>query len=194
MIEVVIVAILCFLATTMDDLFLDMLFFAQATTRKQVQSIVIGKYIGIGILVLLSCLGAYGLQFVSEKYIGFLGLIPIAIGLKEGIEYLKNKSDDDLEEQPELSKGFMWSVVLVTISSGADNIGVYIPLFANYSVMQMLVVVITFAVMVACWCFLGKTLSSLPYLRKFLLKYKQIIVPVVLICLGIYIIVEAIRF
>ena len=35
-------------------------------------------------------------------------------------------------------------------------------------------------------------LSNLSYLRKFLLKYKQIIVPVVLIGLGIYIILEAI--
>ena len=192
MIEVVIASIMCFIATTIDDLFLDMLFFVQATTKKQVQSIFCGKYIGIGILVLLSCLGAYGLQFVSERYIGFLGLIPIAIGIKEGLENFKKSEEDGSEEQPELSKGFLWSVVLVTISSGADNIGVYIPLFANYSIMQMVAVIITFVVMVACWCFLGKTLSSLPYLQKFLLKYKQIIVPVVLICLGVYIILEAI--
>ena len=192
MIEVIIASILCFIATTIDDLFLDMLFFAQATTRKQVQSIFAGKYVGIGILVLLSCFGAYGLQFVPEQYIGFLGLIPIAIGIKEGLENFKKSEEEDSEEQPELSKGFLWSVVLVTISSGADNIGVYIPLFANYTIIQMLVVIITFSIMVFCWCFLGKTLSSLPYLRKFLLKYKQIIVPVVLICLGIYIILEAI--
>lgn len=192
MLEIVIASILCFIATTIDDLFLDMLFFAQATTRKQVRSIFIGKYIGIGLLVLLSCLGAYGLQFISEKYIGLLGLLPIAIGIKEGIEYFRKKSEeDDLEEQPELSKGFMWSVVLVTISSGADNIGVYIPLFANYTVAQMTIVVITFMIMIAFWCFLGKTLSSLPYFRKFLLKYKQMIVPIVLICLGVYIILEA---
>ena len=191
MIEVVIASIICFIATTIDDLFLDMLFFAQATTRKQVQSIFAGKYVGIGILVLLSCLGAYGLQFVPEKYIGFLGLIPIAIGIKVGLENFK-KSEEDFEEQPKLSKGFFWSVVLVTISSGADNIGVYIPLFANYTIMQMIVVIITFLIMVFCWCFLGKMLSNLSYLRKFLLKYKQIIVPVVLIGLGIYIILEAI--
>ncbi len=192
MIEVVIASMMCFIATTIDDLFLDMLFFAQATTRKQVQSIFAGKYVAIGILVLLSCLGAYGLQFVPEQYIGFLGLIPIVIGMKEGLENLKKSEEEDSEEQPELSKGFLWSVVLVTISSGADNIGVYIPLFANYTIIQMIVVIITFLIMVFCWCFLGKTLSSLPYLRKFLLKYKQIIVPVVLICLGIYIILGAI--
>ena len=191
MIEVVIASIMCFIATTMDDLFLDMLFFAQATTRKQVQSIFAGKYVGIGILVVLSCLGAYGLQFVPEQYIGFLGLIPIVIGIKEGLENFKKEFENSEEEQPKLSQGFLWSVVLVTISSGADNIGVYIPLFANYTIMQMIVVIITFSIMVACWCFLGKTLSSLPYLRKFLLKYKQIIIPIVLICLGIYIILEA---
>lgn len=192
MIEVVIASIMCFIATTIDDLFLDMLFFAQATTRKQVQSIFAGKYVGIGILVLLSCLGAYGLQFVPEQYIVFLGLIPIVIGVKEGLENFKKSEEEDSEEQPELSKGFLWSVVLVTISSGADNIGIYIPLFSNYTIVQMIVVIITFSIMVACWCFLGKTLSSFPYLRKFLLKYKQIIVPVVLICLGIYIILETI--
>ncbi len=107
MIEVVIASIMCFIATTIDDLFLDMLFFAQATTKKQVQSIFAGKYVGIGILVLLSCFGAYGLQFVPEQYIGFLGLIPIAIGIKEGVGYFKNESENDEEEQPELSKGFL---------------------------------------------------------------------------------------
>ena len=83
-------------------------------------------------------------------------------------------------------------MIEVIIASIMCFIATTIPLFANYTIMQMIVVIITFSIMVFCWCFLGRTLSSLPYLRKFLLKYKQIIVPVVLICLGIYIILKAI--
>ena len=192
--ETVITIIMSFAVTNIDDIFINTLFFAQADTKRKIQSVVIGKYFGIGLLVLLSCLGAYFLQSVPQKYIGFLGLVPIALGIKAGIDYIKNGDQvpiDKGEESPDLSRGLMWSMMLVTVSNGADNIGVYMPLFASYTIVQMTAVIIIFAQMIALWCVLGKKLSDLPGLRSFLLRYKYIIVPVVFIALGIYIIVKA---
>lgn len=190
MLEIVIAAIISFIGTNIDDIFINTLFFAQADTQHKIRSVIIGKYFGMGTLVLLSLLGAYGLQFVPQQYIGLLGLIPIVLGVRELIKAQRAKrvsAKEKLENQSEPSRGMALNVALVTMANGADNIGVYIPLFASYSVVQMLAVVAIFALMIALWCVLGKKLADMPFLRSFLLKYKHIIVPAVFIFLGIYI-------
>ncbi len=194
MAETILAGIVSFVGTNIDDIFINTLFFAQADTKRKVKATIIGVYLGIGTLVLLSMLGAYFLQAVPQKYIGLLGFIPIILGIKAWAEYIqekKNSNADESVENPGASKGLLWSVMLITISNGADNIGVYIPLFASYTAMQLLTVAIVFAWMTALWCVLGKKLSDLPGLRKILLKYKHIIVPVVFIALGIYIILKS---
>ena len=104
---------------------------------------------------------------------------------------------DDVGSQGEgerayLQKGrsLLWSVALVTIANGADNIGVYIPLFAGYGLWQLGVLVCVFAVMIALWCTIAKRLADLPLLKKLLMGHKGVIVPVVFIALGVYIMVE----
>lgn len=191
MLETIVATVMSYIGTNVDDIFINTIFFTQAETKQDIRSVVIGKYLGIGGLVLLSLIGAFGLQFIPQQYIGFLGLIPIALGVKEWISYLKSKKTydaDDSEEKVDTSKGLVFNVVLVTMANGADNIGVYIPLFTGYTFIQMAIVVAVFGLMIALWCLLSKKLSDLPFLRSFLMKYKHIIVPVVFFVLGIYII------
>lgn len=193
MIETILAGVSAFIATNIDDIFLNMLFFAQADTKRKEKLTVIGVYLGIGSLVLLSIFGAYVLHKIPQKYIGFLGLVPIFLGIKEWVTYIQEKknSEEDAEEIQDISKGVLLSVAAVTISNGADNLGVYMPLFASYTTGQLFTVVIVFVFMTALWCILGKKISDLPVIRHILLKYKHIIVPVVLIVLGIYIILKA---
>ena len=195
MIETILAGIFAFTGTNIDDLFINTLFFAQTETKPQIRSVTVGKYLGIGALVLISLLGAFVLHAIPQKYIGILGLLPMALGVKEWIGYLKIKKspvEEEEEETPDVGRGFMLSMALVTIANGADNIGVYIPLFAGCSLWQVVTVIVIFAVMTAVWCFLGKKLSDLPGLRGFLLKYKPILVPIVLILLGVYIILKSV--
>ena len=229
MLEVIVSAIMSFIGTNIDDLFVDTIFFTEVDSKSvsdagaevdrnakaQVRSIVIGKYLGIGALVLVSLLGALGLQLLPGKYIGLLGLVPMGLGIKAAIEYCKERNDngadhvmtdtDDLEVQVRAEgersdaakaeclqkrKSLLWSVTLVTIANGADNIGVYIPLFAGYGLWQLGVLVCVFAVMIAVWCLIAKRLADLPLLRRVLIKYKGVIVPVVFLALGVYIMLE----
>ncbi|MBE6570007.1 MAG: hypothetical protein E7658_07335 [Ruminococcaceae bacterium] len=193
MLETILAGIFAYAGTNVDDLFINTLYFAQADNRKQTGAVVVGKYLGIGALVIISLLGAFVLHAVPEKYIGILGLVPMALGIKEWIGYIKSRNaSEDEEEQPDVGKGLMIGMALVTVANGADNIGVYIPLFAGYSLWQIAVVIAVFAVLTAVWCFLGKKLADLPGLRGFLLRNKKIIVPIVLILLGVYIIMKSV--
>ena len=83
--------------------------------------------------------------------------------------------------------GLLMNVAFVTIANGADNIGVYIPLFTGFSVVQYIIFFLVFAVMTALWCILGYKAASMTLLKNTINKYKKMIVPAVYILLGVYI-------
>ena len=190
MIEILILSITSFVGTNLDDLFVDVLFFSEAETKADSRSVVYGKYLGIGVLIILSILGAFGLKFLPQHDIGYLGLIPIGLGIKEIIENAKSKGEDGLCNGVKKSTNRVMNMALITIANGADNIGVYIPLFAGFTLWQMALTVCVFLVMIAVWCFIGKLLADLPLLQKLLERYNAVIVPTVYIALGIYILIS----
>lgn len=77
---------------------------------------------------------------------------------------------------------------LLTVANGADNIGVYLPLFSKYSPGQLVITTVVFALMIALWCYLGLKLASFPLVKAKLVKYKQIVIPIIFIVLGLLII------
>lgn len=187
MIDTILSSVISFIGTNIDDIFVDTLLFSQADNGKKARQVVLGKYLGIGTLVLVSIAISLGIGRLLTEYIAFLGIVPILLGVKAIVSAVKN--DDDDEEASKKSENFILNTALMTAAGGGDNIGVYVPLFAGFGWRQIVVMVCVFAVMTAVWCALGKRLASLPMLGEFLRKYKRIIIPVVYISLGVYIIV-----
>lgn len=102
MIETVLAAIAAFFGTNIDDIFINTIFFAQADSKQEVRAVVVGKYLGMGILVLASLFGAFFLSGIPQTYIGLLGLVPIALGIKEIICNIKSNSQDSPEDLTEM--------------------------------------------------------------------------------------------
>lgn len=178
-----------FVSTNLDDIFVLMMFFAQAENRREKQSIVIGQTAGISVLVLVSLLGASFLRLLPEKCIGILGFIPIILGIRELLSDRNEiRSKTDASDKNIHSRAV--SVMLVTIADGGDNLGVYIPLFAGFSAAQMMAAVCVFLCMTALWCFLAGRLASIPAVQTVLRRYRRVLVPVVLIALGLMIFAE----
>ena len=178
MISTAIISAAVFLSTNIDDIFLLTLLFSAGNVRKS--NIYAGHFLGIMILGVLSYLGAYGLTALFEKYVFLLGLVPIFLGIKA----IFDKDDD---EKSAVSGGVL-SVILLTVSSGGDNVGVYIPVFARMDIVHFITALVIFGIMSVMWCFIAQRLSALPALKHFIEKYKGIIVPVIFILLGIFII------
>ena len=126
-----------FVATNIDDIFILMVFFSSSNFHAR--SIVIGQYLGIGLLVAISALGSLIALVVPSFIIGLMGLAPIAIGIKKLLE-LRAQDDEEIKPKEKL-QGYKMklyyvsflAVSAVTFSNGGDNIGVYTPLFAKYS-------------------------------------------------------------
>ena len=148
------VAVTAFIATNLDDMFILMSFFARNEFSKV--SVVLGQYIGIFMLILISMLAYFFKFIIHPSYIAILGIFPIAIGLNHLLNFKKNSSNiisnkinytnknAISQDNSSLSIVNFLKVATVTFSNGGDNIGVYVPLFASLTISQIFLTSSTF--------------------------------------------------
>ena len=189
MLEVIFRALVSFISTNIDDIFVLMILYAQVSGKKGWIQIIAGQYLGIGLLTGMSILGAFGTHMLSSRYIGLLGIIPVFLGIRAWITYKRSAKEDEGSAQENTGISVL-GVTLLTLTNGADNIGVYIPVFSRYSMMDLVVTSLVFGVMLALWCLIGFKLGNYPFIKNKIQKYQHIIVPIVLIVLGLFIILE----
>lgn len=191
------IGISAFAATNIDDIFVLMMFFSSLTFP--VRHVILGQYIGIGLLVSISALGSFISLVIPTYIIGLLGIAPIAIGVKKLIEFRKKnesnlKSKQTAQDKKNNNLGFA-AVAAVTFSNGGDNIGVYTPLFAKYNAASQITALATiFMAMTAVWCAAAYYLVNHPLVASKIRRIGHIILPFVLIGLGIYILIESFIF
>ncbi|CBL49627.1 CadD family cadmium resistance transporter [Lactobacillus crispatus] len=193
--QTIISAIGVYISTSIDYLIVLIILFAQLSQNKQKWHIYAGQYLGTGLLVGVSLVAAYVVNFVPEAWmVGLLGLIPIYLGIRfaivgEGEEEEEEETIERLEQSK--ANQLFWTVTLLTIASGGDNLGIYIPYFASLDWAQTLVALLVFAIGVIIFCKLSQVLSSIPLISETIEKYTRIIVPLVFIPLGLYIMYES---
>lgn len=188
-IGIVISSIASFISTNIDDIFILMIFFLNS--KFKTKQIVLGQYIGIGILVCFSILASIGFSIFPKKYLGLLGFIPIFLGVKAWIDYKKENIEEDNENtiEEKFSSNIL-KVSMVTIANGADNIGIYIPFFTQMSKVGLIVCIIIFILMTGLWCYIAKNISQYPLIKEKIERYKNYLIPLVFIGIGILILLE----
>ncbi|HEU7657387.1 Cad superfamily protein [Streptococcus pneumoniae] len=192
--QTIISAIGVYISTSIDYLIILIILFAQLSQNKQKWHIYAGQYLGTGLLVGASLVAAYVVNFVPEEWmVGLLGLIPIYLGIRFAIVGEDaEKEEEEIIERLEQSKAnqLFWTVTLLTIASGGDNLGIYIPYFASLDWSQTLVALLVFVIGIIIFCEISRVLSSIPLIFETIEKYERIIVPLVFILLGLYIMYE----
>ena len=200
------VGIAAFVPTNIDDLLILMAFFA--TPRFLPFQIVLGQYIGMGSLIAVSLLGLLIALVVPRNLIGFIGLFPIAIGIKELLELHKKSNDDNTnkdneeekKEEPakqslQRSKKIAYVPFLTVASvtfSGGEEIGIYTSLFAtNNEVSHIITLVSVVMVLTGFWCGLAYYFVNRSFLAERFRHIAGRLLPFVLIGLGIYVMAEA---
>ncbi len=190
--ELIITSVIAFASTNIDDIFVLMLFFGNKNYKPK--HVIIGQYLGIGILIAISFAGSFIGIVIDKTYIGLLGLLPIFLGIKAlVVHYKKKKIFDEEDKETKVSEhnGSIFSVAGVTIANGGDNIGIYIPLFVTLTLSGKLVMITIFLIMIAVWCYAGWYLSKHPAIARIIDKYGHIFTPIVLILLGLYILYQS---
>lgn len=96
-------ACLTFAITNIDDAFVLVTFFAESSTSKNLTplKITLGQYTGFTVIMVVSLIGFAVAAAIPSEPIGFLGLLPILLGVWRLFGLLFPKKDDTEEEQPE---------------------------------------------------------------------------------------------
>ena len=197
-VEAMLTGATAFIATNVDDIVILTLFFAKVCETLRRRHIVVGQYLGFCVLIAASLPGFLGGLVLPKAWLGWLGLLPIAIGLHQlWHPETEEKSPQTVSfTQPRSRLASLFSpqtyqVAAVTIANGGDNIGIYVPLFANSSPAELGIILSVCFCLIGVWCLLGHQLSRNPLLSYTLTRYGHRIVPFVLITLGLFIIVES---
>lgn len=168
---VILTAAALFTVTNIDGfIVLTALFGASTGGVLRPWQIIAGQYAGFVAIVVVSGFAAAGLVRIPERWIGLIGVLPLALGVW-GLAKARGSPDGELP----FAKNGLLTVVIAVLANGIDNIAVYTSLFALSGIDKSATSVAVFLVMVAMWCtgawFLGrnkKTVSLLVHVGKWL--------------------------
>ena len=193
MLETIVIGIMLFATTNIDDIFLTMAFFADP--RLDRRAVVAGKFLGIGAIVAVSAAAAACAMAVPPEWVALLGFAPLGLGLHRLWSAWRAPpgatAEDDGAPAPAGSLvAQACSVAGVTAANGGDNLGVYVPVFTEqFQAIPAFTVI--FAVMTGLWCVGGNLLVNHRLVAATMRRLAGRLLPWVLIVLGLGILAGA---
>jgi len=187
MYKTILTGVTAYISTGLDYLVILMVIFGRVKHQDR-WLVLIGDFLGTIVLVGSSLALAFFLGFVPAPWLlGLLGLIPIFLGIKL---WVQGDDDDEAAIASKVTdpKSLIGSVALITMATcGADNVGIYVPLFTTVATNEIPLILVTFAVMVVIFWELGYRLACLPKVAAVLDRQGRYITVAVYILLGLYI-------
>lgn len=191
------------MATTFDDNIYLTGFFSETNRHFRPIHVVVGELLGFTALIGSSFVASRLLaETVPLSRIGWLGLLPILIGVVNLLQLLQPAQPRELDPVPAKgpqAEGFpskrpklatvlrqhhTYKVSAVTISNGGNNLSIYIPLLATSSSTSALLTVAVCYGAVATWLTLSFRLTRLPAVAIHLSRHARRCFPFVLMWLG----------
>lgn len=210
LLKTITLGLLSFTATNLDDFLLILMLFSIQTIP--VRKIVIGQYIGmLGILMLSYSAGSAGSFLLSPRWIGIFGILPLIIGLADLFQKYRTPSwrSPSLSDSQEgksntaslqifkTSKGSpsrigIFTIAILTLVNGGDNIAVYSGLFAKRSKFDVCLLVTIYMILTAIWCIGGFFISSQGKWSKVINRFNTVAFPYFMIAIGLSILFKLI--
>jgi cadmium resistance protein CadD (predicted permease) len=144
--------------------------------------VVAGTYLGIGLLYGASIAASLVTLVIPTVYVALLGVVPLALGVAQ----LLDRGDSAAHAASGQGQG-VFGVAAINVAAGADNIGVYTPLFATSTAHTIAVYGVVFAILTGALCWVAGRLVTHPALVTPVRRYGPRLVPWVLIALGTWI-------
>ncbi|PRY39507.1 cadmium resistance transporter [Umezawaea tangerina] len=180
-----------FAVTNVDDILVLALFFAQgAGHARTTRNILLGQYLGFAAILVVAVAAAFGATFLPEWAVPYLGLLPLALGIRSAVRAWRHRDETEEERTAGQTAPQTLEVAAVTFANGGDNIGVYVPVLATAGIGGMSVYAAVFLVLVAVWVAAGRYFATRPTIAKALSRWGHVLLPVVLIGIGLLILVE----
>ena len=190
--SIVSIASVTFLATNVDNLVLLFAFLANRAFR--VWNVIIGYALGMLGILALSWIAGLLADLIHPHYVGFLGFVPIALGLKLLYDQLvRHKTSSDPAPAEASKRSQIVTVALADVSHGPDTIILFSVLLAEADNRGQFAISLTYIGLVFVWCSVGFFLLQRPLLREPIQRYGHRFSPYLLIGIGVYIVLNTIH-
>ncbi|KAM0347495.1 hypothetical protein ACHAPZ_011384 [Fusarium culmorum] len=183
-----------FAITNIDDIFILVTFFAEASTRNTLTPlrITIGQYVGFTVIMVISMIGFGASLALSSEPIGYLGLLPGLPGIWKLLELIIPYEEEEEKEIPSFSSTkSVLKVATITVINGGDNIGTYISLFSQTKGVEIAVYVVTYYILLGLLCLVAYLVMKQKHILRVVEKYAQLVIPFLYKGLCIFIIVDS---
>lgn len=183
---IIVIAIVAFISTNIDDFVLLTGLLADPSNR--CRTVLIGHGIGIFLIIALSLVGSAVLATLPRVYVLSLGFGPIVLGvLKLATWFTQRPGQIAVKNTKALASGStIFSVTGAVSAAGGDNLAAYIPLFAAHAVYERAFFVFSFVVLAAAWCLIAVVLARRVNRSQKITLATSPIVALLLTTLGIY--------
>ena len=189
------VAVACssFAVTNIDDMFVLVTFFAEASTSTTVTplKITLGQYLGFTVIIIISMIGFGASLVLPPEPIGFLGLLPIVLGVWKLFDLLPTTDEEQLGKSHLAGMKTIFKVSIITVMNGGDNIGTYIPLFSQAKRSEIAVYVVIYYILLGLWCLVAFLIMRQKHILLVVQRYVRALIPLLFVGLGVYIIVKS---
>ena len=193
-VTLVVASMVTFTATSMDNLLLLVGFRSSESMRPGVIGI---AYLAAVVVVTgLALALAAVVDDVMPFPLGYLGLAPIAIGVWHGLRAFRSEpeppegTDSSEGARTADAAGFL-SVFLTMLANSGDSFLVFTAFLGDTRSWLDGISAGTFIVMAVLWARLSKTLTEHPRFRGPLRGFARFGLPILLICVGLYILLDS---
>lgn len=183
--------LLVFISTEIDDFIVFSLLFVLHRNAKGRFLIFLGRLSAVILVCAFSSFASFLLFKVPHSFLRYLGFIPLLMGVITVIKNLKNKGEDSAERNrlPSVKEGagvsLLVSAFMLTLSSSGDNLGIYIPFFLDFNLLQKVLSILFISVLNIFWTILQIKTADIELVQTLVSKAGKILVPAVFFILGL---------
>jgi cadmium resistance protein CadD (predicted permease) len=184
---IVTVTVISYASTNLDNLLLAVLL--MGANRDHRGAIQLGVVSAAVVVMLLCALGLVIRHTVDAGLVGYLGLVPVALGIR----YLLASRDTGQGQPfqpgsaaPDARAAWLTTTTVMAANSG-DTIALFLPLLADTSPDVFPLVAISYVITALVWALLAWGLASRPWIARNMEKHGAKFLPWIMIGVGIYI-------
>ena len=169
-----------FLSTNVDDTVLLLGLYANPGVRRR--DVVVGQYLGMAAIVLLSLAAGRLAMTLSPRAVAMLGVAPVLMGAAQLWDAWRR--GDRAGDSPGRGAASSLAVAVLTLAGGGDNIALYAPLLAGRSGGEIALICAVFAILLALWCVAARWLVGHRPARRLVTRWGSRLAPFLLIAPG----------